>query len=791
MHGIGYIQIAIQALIVSYLRLSLFIGFMALSVRHILSFSTIFVIIVFQAIYYQYLEFPYFSAVKYGINNIFGYSLHSTLFTKTLFSMLLKIQEKQMYRSIHASFVPETHDQFLTIKMRFGELVKKHVHGGHYNNSRLHYFNLILRYYEATDQNTTGNEILNVTFSLRIELESRLHTVTLGEQLKSIFIMNATSMDNNKKLTLTGMVPSPDKDVINEEITVPARFLIYNSYTYRFALELIQPIVNYTHKVPLTWPDWPLSTTCLMEIMKDIRKKNKSHRLFNVTPLDYSCTEAKFLVISNTYSSFVRERTAIIHWLDMMNEANDISSRTSTSSQIKKTMNDEVTVFPTYRRPVPFEKSLKISVCPTKFQTWIADYQKWHSNVSRALMQLELNYTAIKDYILGNNIRFLLYHNAPVGHGVTDRTLHLISTYMTAILTRRFLAIDHSWPELERVYILSLNVLQNIVIPWLPELLRFNQVGNLTSSNTSYISAKTYKFQTERFAQDYNYDVQLPERIVTIDSFVGNVVHTISSKTSIYSNFLKNDLQMTSENLFGCLYHSFLIPRLESLIQMTLENNVDKNENHQLGYTYGKMLQILLSFKFHPIGVQIRVGDLSFLNVSQLDKDPSSDRSLLQKYHKYFSCADELGNSYYRKNLNSSSTNVSQLVVVYLMSDNRQLRQAALRQWQLPYLCLNQTLQSCTMSGRSQALITTTNRLEHIANTENIIHALQHTMIETFLFSICQEHIFSLASGFGRMPAFAALNFRNIYSFSERDHVSCSDQGGIKLEVSAHHQSGI
>ena len=747
----------------------------------------------FLTICYQNFKFSHFRAVIPGVyDNIFDYSLSSASSTKALSLVLLKIQEKQMYHSIHAPFLPKTHDQFLTIRLRLGELIKKYVHGRHYDNSRFHHFILILRYHESTDQNATENEIFNVTFSLRIEVNSSSHTATLGEQLKSIFIMNVTSMNKIKKSILTDTVPSPNKNMINEEITVPTRFLIYNSCIYRFSLELVQPMVKYTHKAFLTWPDWPLSTTCLMEIMRDLRNKINNHGFFNATPLDYSCTEVKFLVVSNTYSSFVRERTAVTHWLDITNEASDIRLDTSTLSRMQKNTNERMTVLSSYRRLVPFEKSLNITFCPMNFQMWIADYQKWHLNISRTLMQLELNYTAIKDYILRNNVRFLLYQKTSGNHGATDRIVHLISTYLIALLTRRVLVIDPSWPELERVYIMSLNVLPNIVIPWLSELLRLNQVKNVKPSNTSYISAKTYKFQTERFARDYNYDVQFPERIVTMDSYIGNVVHTISSTTSIYSSFLKNKLGMTSENLFGCLYHSFMIPRLESLIQMTLENNMDKNEDYQLGYTYGKILQILLSLKFHPIGLQIRVGDRSFSKKSHLHKNPSSNLQLLQTYHYFFSCAAELANSSNQKNLNSSSVDVGQSAVVYLMSDNRQLRQAALGQWELPHICLNQTLPSCTTSRRSLKLITTTNRLEHTAKAKNTIHALQNVMIETFLFSICQEHIFSQASGFGRVPAFAALNFRNIYSFGKRKRSSCSGKAkDIKLEISAHHQSGI
>jgi hypothetical protein len=190
--------------------------------------------------------------------------------------------------------------------------------------------------------------------------------------------------------------------------------------------------------------------------------------------------------------------------------------------------------------------------------------------------------------------------------------------------------------------------------------------------------------------------------------------------------------------------------------------------------------------------MQIRVGDHSFSGRSQFHDNQSLDLQLINQYYNFFSCAYELADVYKRESHNKSSIGTGQTVIIFLACDSMQLRRAALRRWQLPHICLNKSAQSCAALERSFNLIATTDPLQHTAHTNDTLHVLQSVMMETFLFSICQEHIFTLESGFGRVPAFAALNFRNVYSFTYRDRPSClHPDHGTKLEVSAHHQAGI
>lgn len=757
-------------------------------IRHSRQFLLVLITITFSLMWYKNLEFIYNKVVAHtGYGNLVNQKTHSALTTKELSFTILKIQEQQMCQNMNASFLLETHDLLVTIKLRPRELIKKHAQWKYYGRSQFHDFLLILRCYEFNNQIATKNELFNVTFSLRNEVD-----ITSNGKFKSLHLNNVTLFNTIALLIVDFMVCPTNIDVMDEQITVPARFLMSNSSIYRFSLELIHSRTDHKTQVFLNWPQWPLPTLCLQEIMRDLSNKNSNQHLLSVTPLNYSCTVTDSLSVPTTHSRFVQQQTAIAQWLDLQNGASDINPSASMFQTITKRKEKQIAFLSTIRRLHPFEKSFNTSMCSAPFKIWIKEYHEWHLNTSRILMQMQMNFTVITDHIRRHNTRFLMYRKTSGDHGASDGIVHLISTYLIAILTRRFFVFDRSWPELERVYHISLNTLPDIMPTWLPEVLRLNQTKNLTSLNSTYISARAYTFGTERYARDYKYDIEFPEHIVIMDGFTGNVVHTISSSTSMYSKFLKNDLKMTEENLFGCLYHSLMIPRIESLIQMTSESDKKTNRDYRPGYTYREILQILISLNFHSIGLQIRVGDDSFANGSQLRKDRSFDGKLIGKYKHFFSCARELVDTYKQKNVNSLSIDYSESTVVFLASDNMQLRRAALRRWRLPHICLNKSVQQCSTAEQSINLIATTNILEHSAHATNKLRALQNVMMETFLFSLCQEHIFSTASGFGRVPAFTALNFRNIYSFMDRNRPSCSQpENGMKLETSAHHQAGI
>jgi hypothetical protein len=50
---------------------------------------------------------------------------------------------------------------------------------------------------------------------------------------------------------------------------------------------------------------------------------------------------------------------------------------------------------------------------------------------------------------------------------------------------------------------------------------------------------------------------------------MGRIVQIMTSNISIYREFSTDDLRISPENMFGCLYHSLLIHRLDRLVERT------------------------------------------------------------------------------------------------------------------------------------------------------------------------------------------------------------------------------
>ncbi|CAF4767464.1 unnamed protein product, partial [Rotaria sp. Silwood2] len=78
----------------------------------------------------------------------------------------------------------------------------------------------------------------------------------------------------------------------------------------------------------------------------------------------------------------------------------------------------------------------------------------------------------------------------------------------------------------------------------------------------------------------------------------------------------------------------------------------------------------------------------------------------------------------------------------------------------------------------------------HISYANDQALALQLGIFDNFLFSLCEQHIFSADSGFGRFAVFASLKLPNIYSFLRHERPSCRNQS-IPLATAGYHWSGI
>lgn len=619
---------------------------------------------------------------------------------KNFVSGLLQLYYKQRLKSSDAFFVPEICNHRLIFRLRLQNLVNT-------IDTKLHNMqNFTFECYLISQDNLyhRNDSLLTVHVS-----------TSVSPKIMTFIHFYKNSIECGQPLRVVGA--SKQQLVIHTPLLV--KYKAFYKFSYRRETE---------DETFLEWPAWPLSSECVHQY------KNKIKRKFdNLTFYRTSCLTQTALQVLSSQQMFVTEREALSMWLDAQYTASDVSS------VILK------------RRIHPFERALNNTVCSTEFQNWISAYHVWHSRIGRKIIGIDPTNDKQRDIILKHNVRFILYQT--FGSGTSDRLTHLISTYLVAILTKRFLLFDDTWPDFHEIIRSSLDYQAEIITPW---IFRLNEVNtNISFNDPRYFSVKSQIMRDERPCREYDYNHEYPERILLVKSHTGNVVHTLTSSKSVYSEFLDQKLHMKADNLFGCLYHSLLVPRLSMCIDVTTA----MNESSQY------MLQMLMFPKYPTIGIQIRVGD-SYMNDNKqylFDYEQSID-----KYKSYFECAQNLSNG-----------RISTLV--YLMCDSLDLRLAALTKW--PFSAEgNQKIQ----------VIASSLPVRHISYAANKLSALRTAMFDTFLFSLCDLHIITNISSFGRIPAFASLQRRPIYSFDANDQPICSHGEGQVTHMRAGHQwSGV
>jgi hypothetical protein len=362
-----------------------------------------------------------------------------------------------------------------------------------------------------------------------------------------------------------------------------------------------------------------------------------------------------------------------------------------------------------------------------------------------------LTFAEQRDIILKLNIRFIVVKT--FDSGLADRITHLIATYLVAVLTQRFLLLDDTWSEFYQIMHSSLGYRSEIITPWLFQLDKLN--ADLSSNDHRFFTSKVLTAGLDRLYKDFDYDKEFPERILLIKSHVGNVIHTLTSSSGVYTDFLNVQLHMKADNLFGCLYHSLIVPRLSTLVEICSM----VNENTQY------LLQSLMFPKYPMIGIQIRVGD-SYMNEERPYLSNSSN--LLEKFNGFFDCAQNLSNG-------------RTAPLVYLISDSVDLRLDALTRWPFP-----------SNDNRQIQVIASSKPAKHIKYTSNTQLAFRMAVLETFLFSLCDTHIITTDSGFGRFATFAGLQRRPFYSFNQWEHQFCSiGEGQVTFMRAGHQWSGV
>ncbi|CAF3761147.1 unnamed protein product [Rotaria sp. Silwood1] len=517
---------------------------------------------------------------------------------------------------------------------------------------------------------------------------------------------------------------------------------------------------NFNQEKLLSWSQWPLTMKCLnLDLNNFFKYKSQSSKLhFN----SFQCSSVDILIHSTSRELFIREQEAVSYWLDLQNNAS-----------IYENFFDKNNTSIKARRLVPFELAKDSQVCSKKFQNWILNYQKWHENISFIISNRSMTFEEQSQRITELNIRFLIYEKEI--SGIADRIIHFISSYLVALLTNRLFIFDTNWPEFIHTMQSSLNYQPEFVIPWFSQ---FDIIKNNLSLNIQHtLTIKNYWFSLERYTKDYDYEKNFPERILIFKGHTGNVIHTIKSNSSIYKKFLTIDLEMNPENIFGCLFHSLFTYRLSALIKRVPLFSL----NNQLGHSPQQILQTLLSPKFFPIGIQIRVGDETMTGI-----DLSSDeQAILKKFKNFFTCSQQI--------INATDTffrETNQIPIIFLLSDDVRIRQAALKNWQFSLECFQSSENKCQSNNSSLNILANSNPVFHISYAHNRMLAFELGIFDNFLFSLCEQHIFSSASGFGRFAAFASLKLRNIYSMSLNGQPSCQNQS-LSLTEAGYYWSGI
>lgn len=612
---------------------------------------------------------------------------------------LLRIYNHQRLKHSNASFVPEVYSHHIIIRLRLQQFIDiKQEKFNSTQNITIECFSILRNIsYDQTESFLTTH--------LSVSLFPRIIVSVL-------FIKNCTEHSHTRQIikNLT------DPFVVYLPIAVEEE----TSYKFSFRTET-------KNETFFEWPSWPLSLECIQQYKKKIKKIKKD------VYFSLPCCLTDEVKALTSQQIFDIERKSLSNWLDVQYQVGDIRPVVSN------------------RKLYPFERAANNTTCPSEFQKWVADYHTWHTKTSRSISRVDLAFAQRRDIIQKLNVRFILLES--FGSGLADRITHFIATYLVALLTNRLLLFDDTWPEFHEIMQSSLDYRAEIITPWIFYLNEVN--ANISSDDPRFFSVKSLITRIDRVYRVFDYENDFPERILLIKSHTGNVMHTLTAPTSIYSEFLTKKLRMRPDNLFGCLYHSLIIPKLSTLI------DVCSAVNDSTQY----MLKALMLPEYPTVGIQIRIGD-SHMEIK--DHYSPDGHQLLVKHMSFFECAQNLSNG-----------RVPPLV--YLISDSRDLRWAALSNWPHP---ANDSIRIQVIANTRPAM--------HITYASHKLSALRFAILETFLFSLCDTHIITTDSGFGRFSAFSSLNDEPLYSFNAEDKPICSHGEGQVTFVRAGHQwSGV
>ncbi|CAF1260762.1 unnamed protein product [Rotaria sp. Silwood1] len=673
--------------------------------------------------------FIYQNNLKFGwIHNESSRSI--SILTRRFEIELLLLYEKELSRIEKELFKPIFHNHYLTLKLNLTSMRKNYLN--YFKNNYQDKIDCL----KITCLKNSKN-INNFYPICYIYLNFHVKILNIEEVYLTFLSKNSSCL---LSLRNTSDIIYLDIDQI---------FLIDDKFRFSYQWS------NFGQEKIFSWLQWPLTMTCLNAALNNLttNKYQSSQLHFN----SFQCSSIDVLIHSTSQELFFREQESVSYWLDLQYNM----SIDKNNSSIKT------------RRLIPFELAKNNQICSKKFQNWILNYQQWHEYISSTINNRSMTYEEQFQRIIDLNVRFLIYEKHITG--IADRLIHLISSYLVALLTNRLFIFDKNWPEFIDVMQSNLNYQQEFIIPW------FSQIDiikkNLSLNIQNNLTIKDYYFSFDRYHKDYDYEKYCHERIVIFKGHTGGVIHTIKSNSSIYRKFLTIDLEMNTENIFGCLYNSLFTYRLSALIKRV---PLISSQN-QLGHSFQQILQILLSPKFFPIGIQIRAGDGTMIQT----KNSLNEKEILEKFDNFFICSQQIINR--NKKL---LYELNQIPIIFLLSDDIQIRQAALKRWKFSLECFQSLENKCQTNNSDLNILANSNPVFHIRYTTNHILAFQLGIFDSFLFSLCEQHLITTSSGFGRLAAFVSLKQQNIYSLFHHEQPSCQNQS-VPLAIAGYYWSGI
>lgn len=664
---------------------------------------------------------------------------HITDASRKYASLLLDFYKHRLDLHKNASFIPKISDAHLFLQLRLPQF----------------FFNI--GGLQKVSQNYSRVLTLSI-FCYEVSIASPICNISLTIVLNADGTINMYKYVVLPSLFTTSHMPGrfSNMQLYHDILKIHAPVYVSENKSYHFMFQICEDSsisCNFTKK-SLEWPVWPLTNFCAKYYLRQIIRHINNTKYDSV--FADPCFTANILNVSSPLEIFEAERSSISSWLDIQYRASspalfDIQRR---------------------RKRHAFETVSEVATCPLPFKKWILDYQRWHADVNRQLSKPYTNISELRNRILQQNIRFLFCVH--FDSGIADRFAHLVSTYLVAILTGRFFVFDDSWLDLYASMQVSLASREENISSWITDIPFINR--NLSRDHKEHISQRLAIFRNERILQEFDYDKDFPERILFFKSHIGNVIHTLTSTTSIYRQFLETNLTITSSNIYGCLYHSLLIPRLSTLVHFASPTNVSSpNEIHD--YHFQNILQILFSPRYYPVGVQIRIGDHVMIDSSSTSLPIAHwiNGSFLSNFGVFFACANKLIRKYYN-NRNG------EVPIVFLISDSYIVRRQAISTWPFDENYSKKSFDKKFM------MITSSKPAGHITYTQNSLLVFQQAVLESFFFSTCEEYIITTNSGFGRFAAFAGMKNRDIYSLEVGEQSLCTS---ITLREAGHEYSGI